>query len=219
MSVLAVGILLYELRVHGEKTIRVLMTGITIAGVLSGLILFQFWVASAGHGQTSLYLIIVPFAYLGLFYAFKYYRGGLSDNQTGLLLATATCLLGSALGIFFPIAFTVILLLCLAVLDLLLIETNLLERTVGLKRLEGLFTATTIPLAEFSIGLGDILAYSILVTTAYLNGGIYVATASFLLIVLGVFLTFNIARGRQKVAGLPIPVLLGLAPTILTLLR
>ncbi|HZD11960.1 MAG TPA: hypothetical protein VE177_00370, partial [Candidatus Binatus sp.] len=189
MSVLALTVLLYELRIHGERVARLLMAGIMVAGVLSGLILLQFWVGTLGSTPAAFYLIAAPVSYLGLFFSVRYYLGKLSEKQAGTLLVLSTGLLGCMLGTFFSITFTVFLLLSLCLLDLLFVETDLLGKTVGLQRLDDLLSVTTLPVSEFGVGLGDLLAYSILVTSAFLNGGLYVLAATIALIVLGVLIT------------------------------
>ena len=84
-SVLALSVLLYELKRHGEHAARLLMSGIAVAGVLSGLILLQLWMEPYTGGGAAFYLLAAPLAYLGLYSSFRYYRGSLSERQAGLL--------------------------------------------------------------------------------------------------------------------------------------
>jgi len=144
VSVLAMSVLLYELRRHGDQAARLLMSGIVAAGVLSGLILLQLWMEPYTRSGATFYLIAAPLAYLGLYSSFRYYRGSLSERQAGLLLTVSAGLLGTLLGVFFPTAFTVVLLVSLSLLDIVCIETNLLARTVGLQRLGSLLSVTTL---------------------------------------------------------------------------
>jgi len=216
MSVLALSVLLYELKRHGEHAARLLMSGIAAAGVLSGLILLQLLMEPYIGGGAAFYPLAAPLAYLGLYSSFRYYTGSLSERQAGLLLTVSAALLGSMLGTFFPTTFTLVLLVALSFLDVVFIETNILGRTVGLQRISSLLSVTTLPISEFGVGLGDLLVYSILVTSSFIRGGAYVALATVALILLGVIATIRITKSRHTVAGLPIPILLGLAPTILT---
>jgi len=111
--------------------------------------------------------------------------------------------------------FTVLLLLALSVLDVLFVKSNLLGKTVGSEMFDTVLSTTTLPLAKFDIGLGDLLAYSILTASSLLNNGVYAASLTVILILSGALITFRIARSRLRVPGLPIPLWLGLTPTII----
>src|SRR5437867_7452021 len=145
MSVLALSVLLYELKRHGEHAARLLMSGIAAAGVLSGLILLQLWMEPYTGGGAAFYLLAAPLAYLGFYSSFRYYRGSLSERQAGVLLTVSAGLLGSLIGAFFSTTFTVVLMVSLSFLDVVCVETNLLARTVGLQRLGSLLSVTTLP--------------------------------------------------------------------------
>src|SRR2546428_533478 len=116
----------------------------------------------------------------------RYYTCSLAERQAGLLLTVSAALLGSMLGTFFPTTFTLVLLVALSFLDVVFIETNILGRTVGLQRISSLLSVTTLPISEFGVGLGDLLVYSILVTSSFIRGGAYVALPKVPLILLGV---------------------------------
>lgn len=210
-------LVMYELRLHGERAARLLMTGIAVAGILSGLILLQFWTSTSTIGQATFYLVAAPVAYLGLYASLRYYRGSFSEKKAVALLSVSTSLLGCLLGLFFPVIFAVLLLLSLAILDVVFVENDLLRKVVGLRRVDSVLSITTLPISVFGIGLGDLLAYSILATASFVSEGAYVAAASILMMLLGIMLTLRIARNRQLFAGLPIPIMLGLTPTILAM--
>src|SRR5437879_5738169 len=167
MSVLALSVLLYELKRHGEHAARLLMSGIAAAGVLSGLILLQLWMEPYTGGGAAFYLLAAPLAYLGLYSSFRYYTGSLSERQAGLLLTVSAALLGSMLGTFFPTTFTVVLLVSLSLLDVAFIETNILGRTVRLLRISRLLSVTTLTISKFGVGLVELLVYYLLVTSSF----------------------------------------------------
>ena len=77
---------------------------------------------------------------------------------------------------------------------------------------------TTLPLAGLDIGIGDLMAYSILATASIIHAGILVALVTTVLILTGVLLTFRITSSRHVVTGLPIPLWLGIVPSIVVLL-
>src|SRR5215467_8460846 len=214
LSFLVLSVLFYELKKHGERTARFLMAGVTTSGTLAGLILLQAWFATANTGLGVFYLIAPPLAYAGLYFSFKDYTGSLSRRRAGILRAMSTTMLGAVLGAFLPVLFTIPFLILLSILDPLLIESNILRQSVGTKALDNLTTATTLPLAGLDVGLGDIMAYSMLATSSIVNSGILAALATTTLILVGVLLTLRIAQSRHIVAGLSIPLWLGVLPSI-----
>ncbi len=218
VSIVVLSILFYELKRHGERTAKILMAGVTMSGTLAGLVLLQAWFEEANAGLGVFFLLAPPVAYVGLYLSFRDYTGSLSRRRAGFLRAGSATLLGSVLGALLPVLFTVPFLVLLSILDLFFIDNKVLGRTVGTKALDELINATTLPLAGLDIGLGDLMAYSMLATTSIIHSGIYAALATTGLILAGVLVTFQVARSRFVVPGLPIPLWLGMAPTLIVLL-
>ncbi len=218
VSLLVLSVLFYELKKHGERTARLLMAGVTTSGMIAGLILLQAWFASASTGVGVFYLLAPPLAYAGFYFSFRDYTGSLSRRRAGILRAVSVTVLGAVLGAFLPVFFTIPFLVLLSILDPLLIESNILKRSVGMSALDSLTTATTLPLAGLDVGLGDLMAYSMLATSSIVNSGILAALATTALILTGVLLTLRIASSRHIVAGLSIPLWLGVLPSIILML-
>ena len=218
VSVVVLGALFYELKRHGERTARLLIAAVTASGTLSGLILLNAWFAAANTGLGMFYLLAPPIAYAGLYFSFKDYTGSLSRKRSGVLRAISATLLGAVLGAFLPPIFTIPFLVLLSILDPLFVETNLLRQAVGTRAFENLNVATTLPLVGIDVGLGDLMAYSMLATMSIVNSGILAAFATTGLILTGVLLTLRIARSRHIAPGLAIPIWLGIIPTLVLLL-
>ena len=218
VSFLVLGILFYELKRHGERAARFLMAGITTSGTLAGLILLQAWFTATNTGFAVFYLLAPPIAYVGLYFSFRDYAGSLSRRKAGFLRAISATLLGAVLGAFLPVLFTIPFLVLLSILDPLFIESKMLRQSIGVGAFDNLVTVTTLPLAGIDIGIGDLMAYSILATASIIHAGILVALVTTVLILTGVLLTFRITSTRHVVPGLPIPLWLGLVPNIVAVL-
>ena len=218
VSFLVLGILFYELKRHGERAARFLMAGITASGTIAGLILLQAWFTATNTGFAVFYLLAPPIAYVGLYFSFRDYTGSLSRRKAGFLRTVSATLLGSVLGAFLPLLFTIPFMVLLSILDPLFVESKMLRQSVGTRAFDNVVTVTTLPLAGIDIGIGDLMAYSILVTTSIIHAGILVALVTTVLILTGVLLTFQITSSRHVVPGLPIPLWLGIVPIIVALL-
>jgi hypothetical protein len=218
VSVLVLGVLFYELKRHGERAARLLMAAVTASGTIAGLILLQAWFTATNTAFSVFFLLAPPIAYIGLYFSFKDYTGTLSRKKAGLLRAISATLLGSVLGAFLPVFFTIPFLILLSILDPLFLESKMLRQTVGMKAFNDLASATTLPLDGLDMGLGDLMAYSMLATTSIVHTGIAAALVTTSLILIGIFFTFQIAKSRHVVPGLPIPIWLGVLPSLVALL-
>jgi hypothetical protein len=218
VSVLVIFALFYGLRRRGEQVARLVIAGITVAGTLSGLVLLQLWFESSKTVPVLFYLLAAPLGYVGLYWSFRSYSGSLSKRKSGLLMMSSCIFLGALIGISFPLIFTILLLFALSLLDVLVVESDLLRKTVGRGKYDTLLSVTTLPFEKHVIGLGDFLVYSMLAASSLRNGGLYVAGATIALILVGSVITSRIARSRLRVPGLPIPIWLGLVPSMLGLL-
>jgi hypothetical protein len=89
---------------------------------------------------------------------------------------------------------------------------------VGQKAYDSIIIMTTLPLEKYAVGLGDFLAYSILVASSLRSIGLYGAGTTVALILAGALVTSRLARSRLRVPGLPIPLWLGLVPSLLGLI-
>lgn len=218
VSLIVLFALFYGLKRNGDQTARLLVAGITFAGTLSGLVLLQLWFEASIGLPTLFYVLAAPLSYLGLYGSFRIYAGSLSEERARLLMAVSTTLLGSLVGMLFPLTFTILLLLILSFLDIVVVESDLLRKSVGPASFDRVMSVTTFPVADLEVGVGDILAYSILMASSLRSLGVYAAGATLLLITGGAVITYQIVRSRFRVPGLPIPIWLGLVPSILGLL-
>ncbi len=219
-AVLVSGIIisgaLYGLKRHPKQFAGLLVLGYSLMGVISGLILLHVLFETSGLFP-ALFLLVVPAGYLAVRWCFLAYLGSLSPRKTkGLLLTSSTCL-GALIGASFPVFFTITLLAGLALMDFIIVETDVLRKLMGVANYSDVTTLTTLPLESSFVGIGDFLAYSMLVALSLQIIGFYGAVETIVLILVGALVTFLIARLRSQAAGLLIPVSLGLIPVILSI--
>lgn len=217
VSVLIIFGLFYMFRRRGEQAVRLVVAGITVVGVVSGLVLLQISFMP-GTLPVLLYLPAAPLTYLGLYWSFRNYTGSLSPRKAFTLTIVSVTLLGTLVGVLFPLTFTIPFLIALSILDALVVESNFLRRALNLASLDNVITATTLPLADFEIGLGDLLVYSILSAGSLRGLGIYTGAITAIFIMAGAFMTYRITRSRLRFPGLPIPIGLGVVPSIIGLM-
>lgn len=209
-----VGILFYGLKHYPQKSARVIVAGVTIAGTMSGLILLKVSL-QALHVSPALFLLTLPLGYLGLNWSFRGYFGVLSARKTNGLMIISATLLGALIGTSLPIIFAVSFLAVLTVLDVLVVESNTVSSVAGNAGYDEVLSVVTLPLERYIVGLGDFLAYSILASAALHVLGLLGAFATILFMVTGAGVMFEITKTRHKAPGLLLPIGLGLIPLIL----
>jgi hypothetical protein len=212
------ALLVFGLTRHPEKSARLIVASVTIAGTLSGLVLLKVWM-QASEVPPVLFLATLPLGYLGLNWSLKGYLGSLSQRKTNFLMLASASLLGALIGTSLPTIIGVLFLLLLTSLDVLVVEFGTLANMVGQSRYDEVVSVVTLPLDNFLVGIGDFLAYSILASAALRYLGIYGAVETSVLILLGAILTFQITKRRKKAPGLLIPVGIASIPLILGLAR
>lgn len=217
VCILALLFLFYGLRRQVEEAARLLMAGTTLLGTLSGLILWKTWVDSSRAFAGPFYLLATPLGFLGIYSSFRSYYGTLSQRKRSILIIGSLTFLGSLIGTVFSLTFVILLLLALSMVDFFLVESDLLRKSVG-EGEYGVMTATTsLPLEKYTVGFGDFAAYSILAASS-VRINVFTGIATLVLILIGSLATFRMARARTKAPGLPLPIWLGLLPTVLGLL-
>ncbi|HEX4922331.1 MAG TPA: hypothetical protein VFV92_16515 [Candidatus Bathyarchaeia archaeon] len=216
-SLVTISVLFYGLRRRGEQVARLAIAAIMTAGTLSGLLLLKIWFDASFGFPALFYLCAAPLGYLGLYLSVRGYFGSLSERKISALLSLSPIFIGALAGVVFPELFTVSFLIALSLLDFLMVETDVLKRIVGLARFERIVSLTTIPLQRQVVGIGDLLAYSMLSVATLRSGNLYVAAATVILILLGSAITHKVAESRLRIPGLPIPICLGALPYLLGL--
>jgi hypothetical protein len=144
VSCILISGIVYGLKRHPERLARVLVSCITLAGTTSGLVLFKVWFETTG-ATPALFLIALPLGYLGVRWSVKGYYGSLSPRKSTLVAIGSATLLGALIGTSLPPLFTIAFLATLAIMDFLVVETNVLTRLIGPQRYGEVLSLTTVP--------------------------------------------------------------------------
>jgi hypothetical protein len=215
-SFVLISVVFYGLKHYPKRVANILVLTFTLVGTISGLVLLKILFEATGVFP-ALFLLAIPLGYLGVRWSLLAYLGSLSRRRTSFLLIASSTLLGALIGASFPAAFTLVFLAGLAIMDFLVVETDFLARLIGSRNYDNVTSVTTLPLETSFVGIGDFLAYSMLVAMSLQLVGVYGAIETIGLILVGALVTLQITRMRSKTAGLLIPIALGLTPVILTL--
>lgn len=196
-----------------EKSARLIVASIAIAGITSGLILLRTSLQASGAPPVA-FLVTLPLAYVGLNWTVRAYFGSLSRKKTMALMLASATILGALIGTSLSSIVAIAFLLALTALDVVVVESNVLPSILGKTNYSKVVSVATVPLEKYLVGLGDLLAYSILSTAALRVLGLAGAIETSILILLGVSCTFIITKKKGRAPGLLLPVALGLVPLI-----
>jgi hypothetical protein len=212
-SVTLLGILFLVMKRYPEKSARLIVAALAIAGTISGLILLRVFLQASGVPPV-VFIVTLPLGYMGLNWSVRGYFGSLSPTRTvGLMIASAT-LLGALIGTTLSPLVALTFLVVLTILDVVVVESNSVSAILGKNGYDKVVSVVTVQLEKYVIGIGDFLTYSILASLALRVLGLYGAIETSFLILLGVAGTFEVTKRRGKAPGLLLPVVLGIIPLI-----
>jgi presenilin-like A22 family membrane protease len=133
-----------------------------------------------------------------------------SRRKNGALLVFGAAI-GAFLGVVLPVWTSVLLLIGLAIYDYISVKRGPIRKIIELTeddpdKIGNLAVST----AEWDIGLGDVAFYGMMTVLAVVNFGFLPALLTVIGIVAGFLITLKLLEKRGIMAGLPIPVALGL---------
>lgn len=201
-----------------EFALKILVAAFILGGVLSTLLFGKLVFNLLGLDSPLLLIVVAIVAYFGAYFAYLVMVDALSNRMKNLLFVICSGALGSFLGVLIPAIPVVGISLFLSVLDLVLIKRKTVENIVGEERYEKLVTNVAFANQEWGIGIGDLTCYAMVVANTLINFGIVAGSLSLLLILIGSFLSLALTIRMVRLPGLPIPVALGLLPSITLLL-
>jgi presenilin-like A22 family membrane protease len=117
---------------------------------------------------------------------------------------------GTFLGVSIPTLTAVVLLLALAGYDLFAVYKGPIGKMAETADLEE-FTGAVFTYGDLTVGMGDMVFYSMLASIAMVNFGPLPFVAAALGVIIGAYLGFKMLEGRDMFPGLPFAVVLGLA--------
>jgi presenilin-like A22 family membrane protease len=116
---------------------------------------------------------------------------------------------GAFLGVSIPTLTAVVLLLALAAYDLFAVYKGPIGKMAESTDLEE-FTGAVFTYGDLTVGMGDMVFYSMLASISMLNFGFLPFLAAGAGIIIGAYLGFKMLEGRDMFPGLPFAVVLGL---------
>jgi presenilin-like A22 family membrane protease len=127
----------------------------------------------------------------------------------GLLIFGAA--IGAFLGVVLPLWTSVLLLLGLAIYDYFSVKRGPIRQIVELTEDDpDKLGALAVSTDEWDIGLGDVAFYGMMTVLALVNFGFFPTILTVIGIIAGFLITLKLLEKRGIMAGLPIPVALGL---------
>jgi len=118
-------------------------------------------------------------------------------------------LTGTFLGVSIPTFTAVVLLLALAAYDLFAVYRGPIGKIAQSTDLED-FTGAVFTYGDLTVGMGDMVFYSMLASSAMMNFGTLPYFAAAVGIIAGAYLGFKMLEGRDMFPGLPFAIILGL---------
>jgi hypothetical protein len=217
MSIMSLLIFFRIFKKRPELALKILVAVFIMGGVLSTL-LFGKLVFNLLGIDSPLFLVVTAItAYAGAYFAYLVLVDALSERMKNSLFVICSGLLGSFLGILLPVIPVLLISSFLSILDLFLIKRKTLEDMVGEEAYEKLIINVTFSNKGWGIGIGDLTCYAMIASNTLITFGFLAGVISLFLILLGSFLSMALTVRMFRVPGLPIPVVLGLLPSILLL--
>ena len=118
-------------------------------------------------------------------------------------------LTGTFLGVSIPTLTAVVLLLALAGYDLFAVYKGPIGKIAQSTDLED-FTGAVFTYGDLTVGMGDMVFYSMLASNSMMNFGPLPFFAASVGLVIGAYLGFKMLEGRDMFPGLPFAIILGL---------
>jgi len=190
---------------HHKVVINIIRVTLTLA-----VVMLLLWFSQAYCGELSYHKSITLFAsiLIGGLLTYGVYRGGVV-SQIGCAAAISS-LIGTFLGSSIPLLTSLILLLGLSIYDVVSVYKGPIGKMA--ERIDvGSFLGAVVNYSDLTIGLGDLVFYSMLINTALINLGLLSAAAATLGVLAGSYGALRILEKRSMFPGLPIPLLTGMA--------
>jgi len=214
MMATAATLIYLLLRYRREKVVKYL-----IAGAIFFVAFFLLnWYS--GLYATELAFVVDVYGYLWLTVTVivavlllaALYKG---SQLTRLVSVTVIgSLTGTFLGVSVPTLTAVVLLAALAVYDSISVYRGPIGKIAQMADLEE-FKGAAFTVGDLTIGMGDLVFYSMLVSNAMVNFGLVTYLGTFVAVAVGSYLGFKMLERREVFPGLPIAIALGLAAMLI----
>lgn len=206
------------LKIRNELAVKILVATFILGGMLSSLLFGKLVFTLLGLRSPLLHIFAAAVAYLGTYFAYLVIVDVISQRMRNTLFVICSGTLGAFLGVLLHILPVAGISIALSVVDTILIKRGTAQRIIGFPaEYEKLIMKMTFTTREWGIGIGDLICYSMIVSSSSVNFGVLAGCSSLAFILTGSFLTMILAVKRRRVPGLPIVTALGLLPSIILL--
>jgi len=214
MMAVAATLIYLLVKYQRKQTVKYLITG---AMFFVAFFLLN-WYSELYATQLSPIIDVYGYGWLGLTgLASALLLVGLHRGPQSIRLLSVTIvgsLTGTFLGASIPTMTAIVLLIALAVYDLVSVYRGPIGKIAEMADLED-FKGAVLTVGDLTIGMGDLVFYSMLVSNAMVNFGALAYVGSFAGVVVGSFLGFKMLERRDVFPGLPIAICFGLAAMII----
>jgi len=214
MMAVAATLIYLLVKYQRKQTVKYLITGATF---FVAFFLLN-WYSELYATQLSPIIDVYGYGWLGLTgLASALLLVGLHRGPQSIRLLSVTIvgsLTGTFLGASIPTMTAIVLLIALAVYDLVSVYHGPIGKIAEMADLED-FKGAVLTVGDLTIGMGDLVFYSMLVSNAMVNFGTLAYVGSFAGVVVGSFLGFKMLERREVFPGLPIAICFGLAAMII----
>ena len=215
VSIVSLFVFFRVFKKRPEFALKILVAAFILGGVLSTLLFGKLVFTLLGLSSPIFLVVVAIVAYAATYFAYLVIVDALSNRMKNLLFVICSGVLGSFLGVLLPTVLVIGISVFLSVLDIILIKRKTVENIVGRKSYEKLVVKVTFSNQEWGIGIGDLTCYALVVSNALVAFGVFAGFSSLLLILIGSFVSLALTIRRFRLPGLPIPVTLGLLPSII----
>ena len=217
VSIVSLFVFFRVFKKRPEFALKILVAAFILGGVLSTLLFGKLVFTLLGLSSPVFLVVVAIVAYAAAYFAYLVIVDALSDRMKNLLFVICSGVLGSFLGVLLPTVLVIGISVFLSVLDIILIKRKTVENIVGKKSYEKLVISVTFSNQDWGIGIGDLTCYALVVSNALVTFGVFAGFISLFLILIGAFISLALTIRRFRLPGLPIPVTLGLLPSVILL--
>lgn len=210
---------IFRFRNIKKLTVAKILVFLFIEGGMLSILLFGKLLFTYLRFETPIFLIFfAAVAYICTYFAFLSFFDSLSLKARNRLFIISSGSLGSFLGILIPIIPIIIILSLLSIFDFLLIKSNFFQKKFGIFTHESIIFEMAFSTNDWGIGIGDLICYSMLVSSASANFGIMIGGISLFFLLLGSLFTMKFVSKEKNMPGLPLSFFFGLLPSLIILI-
>jgi presenilin-like A22 family membrane protease len=191
-----------------QKTVKKI---IRMALTLS-IFLIVYWYCKAIIILTNDLLILMIATILTIILSYLIFLG------EGVIQVSAIIIVGSLIGVFLGVSipyFTaIILLLALSIYDVISVYKGPIGKIVEKTKLEE-FTGAVFTYRSLTVGVGDIVFYSMLISNVIVNLGFYSYLGAVIGVLIGAYVTLKMLEKKEVFPGLPLALIFGVVLAVI----